>query len=141
MNPLIVGGLFDIGKSLIARLFPDPEQRAKAEMELLTMQQSGELKRLEVQMSAIVMEAKSQDPWTSRARPSFMYVMYTMILAAIPMGVLYAFDPEAAKAIAAGMKEWLDAIPQEMWWLFGTGYLGYTAARSRDKQKILEGMK
>jgi len=27
----------------------------------------------------------------------------------------------------------LGAIPENLWWLFGAGYLGYTGARSFDK--------
>jgi len=126
-----------LGRDLITRLWPDPEQRAKAEMELARLAQQGELDDLKTRMSAIVMEAKSADPWTSRARPSFLYVMYAMILAAIPMGVLYAVRPETAQAIATGMQAWLAAIPQELWGLFGAGYLGYVTQRSRDKAALL----
>lgn len=135
MNPLIIGGLFDIGKSLIGKLFPDPTERAKAELELLTMQQSGELKELETRMSAILAEANSNDPWTSRARPSFLYVIYVMILMAIPMGVLSAFRPDMAGAIAAGMQAWLAAIPEDLYVLFGVGYVGYAGARTFEKRK------
>lgn len=134
MNPLIIGGLFDIGKSLIGKLFPDPTQRAKAELELLTMQQSGELKELETRMSAILAEANSTDPWTSRARPSFMYVIYLMILTSIPMGILAAFKPDMAAAIAAGMQAWLAAIPEDLYVLFGIGYVGYAGARTLEKR-------
>lgn len=134
MNPLIIGGLFDIGKSLIGKLFPDPAERAKAELELLTMQQSGELKELETRMSAILAEANSTDPWTSRARPSFMYVIYVMILTSIPMGILAAFKPDMAAAIAAGMQAWLAAIPEDLYALFGIGYVGYAGARTLEKR-------
>lgn len=134
MNPLIIGGLFDIGKSLIGKLFPDPAERAKAELELLTMQQSGELKELETRMSAILAEANSTDPWTSRARPSFMYVIYLMILTSIPMGILAAFKPDMAAAIAAGMQAWLAAIPEDLYVLFGIGYVGYAGARTLEKR-------
>lgn len=99
------------------------------------MQQNGEFRELEERMKAIVTEASSNDPWTSRARPSFMYVMYLMILAAIPMGFLFAFKPEVAMAVTAGVKNWLQAIPEEMWWLFGAGYLGYTTTRGYEKTK------
>lgn len=134
MNPLIIGGLFDIGKSLIGKLFPDPTERAKAELELLTMQQSGELKELETRMSAILAEANSIDPWTSRARPSFMYVIYVMILTSIPMGILAAFKPDMAAAIATGMQAWLAAIPEDLYVLFGIGYVGYAGARTLEKR-------
>jgi hypothetical protein len=135
----VIDGLLDVGGKLIDKIWPDPAEREKAKAQLLQMQQNGELKELETRMSAILAEAQSKDPWTSRARPSFMYVMYTMILASIPMGALHAFDPAMAVSIADGMKAWLSAIPQEMWMLFGVGYTGYTYARSKDKQNILAG--
>jgi hypothetical protein len=123
-----------IGK-VIDKVFPDPVQAALAKAELVKLQQDGELKELEIRMSAIIAEAQSKDPWTSRARPSFLYVMYALILAAIPMGVLHAYNPELAVSIAAGLKAWLEALPEELWWLFGAGYLGYTGARTIDKAK------
>lgn len=136
----VIGGILDIGGKLIDKIWPDPAEREKAKAQLFQMQQNGELKELETRMSAILAEAQSKDPWTSRARPSFMYVMYLMILASIPMGLLHAFDPAMSVSIADGMKAWLSAIPQEMWMLFGVGYTGYTYARSKDKQNILSGM-
>ena len=122
-----------LGRDLIARIWPDPEQQQRATMELARLESEGELDQLKTRMSAIVMEAKSADPWTSRARPSFLYVMYVMILTAIPMGMLYAYSPETAAAIAEGSRAWLGAIPSEMWALFGAGYLGYVNQRSNDK--------
>ncbi len=127
-----------IGGKLIDKLFPDPAEKAKAKATLIELQQTGELKELETRMSAILAEAQSSDPWTSRARPSFMYVIYIMILAAIPMGVLAAFDPARAAAIAEGMKAWLSAIPNGLWTTFGIGYTGYSVARSMDKKNILK---
>jgi phosphotransferase system glucose/maltose/N-acetylglucosamine-specific IIC component len=99
------------------------------------MQQNGELKELETRMSAILAEANSPDPWTSRARPSFLYVIYVMVLMAIPMGVLSAFRPDMAGAIAAGMQAWLAAIPEDLYVLFGVGYVGYAGARTFEKRK------
>ncbi|NRO95624.1 hypothetical protein GWC77_06700 [Paraburkholderia sp. NMBU_R16] len=90
---------------------------------------------MQQQMSAILAEAQSKDPWTSRARPSFMYVMYILILCAIPMGVLAAFSPETAVSIARGMQAWLKAIPDALWTTFGTGYAGYVIARTYEKKR------
>ena len=87
-------------------------------------------------MSVMLAEAKSKDPWTSRARPSFMYVIYIMILFAIPMGILSAFNPEMAAQVAEGMKSWLSSIPDGLWATFGIGYTGYSVARSWDKRNI-----
>lgn len=134
MTP-IVGGLIEAGLKLIDKVLPDPQAKAEAKLKLIEMQQTGELKLLEVQMSAIIAEAQSADPWTSRARPSFLYVMYAMILFSIPMGIISAVDVETAKAISAGMTGYLQAIPDPLYALFGTGYLGYTAARQWGKVK------
>ena len=133
MNPLLITPILEIGRTVIDKLFPDPQQKAQAELELLRMQQSGELEAVKVQLSAIIAEASSQDPWTSRARPSFLYVMYVMILASIPLGLFHLLAPAQAQNFTLGVQMWLAAIPEELWWLFGAGYLGYTGARSFDK--------
>jgi hypothetical protein len=129
-----ISALFNLGSNIIDKIFPDPVDRDKAKFELVRLQQDGQLKELESRMSAIIQEAKSSDPWTSRARPSFLYVMYIMILSCIPMGILYAFNPAIAHNIATGMQEWLKAIPEPLYALFGAGYLGYSASRSYDKK-------
>ena len=121
--------------SIIDKIIPDKEARAKAKLELLALEGSHELKQIEARLSAIVAEANSKDPWTSRARPSFLYVMYTMILFALPMGVLAAFSAQTAQDIGHGMTSYLRALPEELYALFGTGYLGYTAARQWGKVK------
>ena len=129
-----LGSIFDFGAKLVDKLIPDPAQKAAAQLELLRMTQSGELDQIKVQMSAILAEAQSTDPWTSRSRPSFLYVMYALILFSIPMGILSVWRPDAAAAIAGGMQAWLGAIPEPLWAVFGVGYLGYTGARSYDKK-------
>ena len=120
---------------LLDKIIPDPRARDAAKLELLKLQGSQEMDALRVQLSAIVTEAGSTDPWTSRARPSFLYVMYAIILWAIPMGLIASVRPEMAKAIATGMNAYLAGIPEPLWALFGTGYLGYTAARQWGKAK------
>jgi len=126
----------DVGGKIIDKIFPDPEQREKAKIEMLRLQQEGKFRDIEVRMSAILAEAKSADPWTSRARPSFLYVIYIMILASIPMGVLSIFRPDMANQVAAGMQAWLAAIPTELWTVFGIGYTGYTMSRSIWDKKL-----
>ena len=105
----------------------------QAKLQLLAQQGSQEMQLLNTQLSAIVAEANSRDPWTSRARPSFLYVMYVIILWALPMGLIAAVRPDAAASIASGMNAYLNGIPQSLYGLFGTGYLGYTAARQWGK--------
>jgi hypothetical protein len=121
--------------SLIDKIIPDKEAQARAKLELLKLEGTQELETIRTRLTAIVAEAESKDPWTSRARPSFLYVMYLMILMSIPMGILSAFRPDTAAGIATGMNAYLNGLPEELYVLFGTGYLGYTAARQWGKGK------
>jgi len=124
--------------SIIDKVIPDKDARDKAKLELLRLEGAQELEAINARLSAIVAEANSADPWTSRARPSFLYVMYTLLLWAIPMGILAAFRPGMAQDIAAGMNAYLNGLPEPLYALFGTGYLGYTAARQWGKVKGVE---
>ena len=134
MNPLLITPIFELGKSILNRFVPDPEKKAEQELLLLKAVQEGEFKDQELKMGAILAEANSADPWTSRARPTFLYVMYILLLAAIPMGFLHAFQPLLATSVAVGFNAWLAAIPNELYTLFGVGYLGYTGARMWEKK-------
>jgi hypothetical protein len=134
----IVESLIGPLASIIDKIIPDKAARERAKLELIKLQGSQELEALQAQLSAIVAEASSPDPWTSRARPSFLYVMYTLLLWALPMGLIAAFRPEAARDIAAGMNAYLTGLPEPLYALFGTGYLGYTAARQWGKVKGVE---
>lgn len=119
--------------SIIDKVIPDKGAREKARLELLKLEGSQEMQLLQTRLSAIIAEANAADPWTSRARPSFLYVMYAMILWAIPMGLIAAFRPQAATAIANGINAYLNGLPEPLYALFGTGYLGYTVARQWGK--------
>lgn len=135
MDPVTLSGLFAVGGKLIDRLFPDPAQRDQAKLELIKMERDGELDLIKTQMSAILAEAQSADPWTSRARPSFLYVVYILLLWSIPMGILTIFNPSAAVQLTEGFRAWLDAIPEPILTLFGTVMLGYVVGRSWEKTK------
>lgn len=133
MDPITLSSIFGIGSKIIDKLFPDPAQKAQAQLELLKMQQAGDLDEIKVQLSAIIAEAQSTDPWTSRARPSFLYVVYVLLLWSIPMGVLTIFKPDAAAAFTLGFKAWMSAIPEPVLTLFGVVMTGYVAGRSWEK--------
>ena len=135
--PLIEAIVAPVSK-LLDKIIPDPQARDKAKLELIKLQGDQEMAAIGAQMQAIVAEAQSSDPWTSRARPSFLYVMYVMILWAIPIGLIAAADPKMAMGIGSGMTAYLRGLPEELYALFGTGYLGYTAARTWGKVKGVE---
>ena len=122
--------------ALIDKIIPDPAAREAAKRELVRLEGTQELERVKAQMAAVLAEAGSPDPWTSRARPSFLYVMYVLLLWSIPMGLIAAVRPAAAEAIARGMNAYLAGIPEPLYALFGTGYLGYTVAREWGKAKL-----
>jgi len=131
---LLVPEIFKLGSKLIDDLIETDDEKASAKVKLMAMVNDGKMQELQLQLSAIMAEAQSQDPWTSRARPTFLYVIYLLILTAIPMGGLYAFEPVIAMRVAEGFGKWLNAIPEPLYALFGAGYLGYTAFRSWDKR-------
>jgi hypothetical protein len=134
----IIGAIVGPVSKLLDKIIPDPEARDRAKLELIKLQGDQDMAAIGAQMQAIVVEAQSPDPWTSRARPSFLYVMYALILWAIPMGLIAAADPKLALGIGNGMTAYLRGLPEELYALFGTGYLGYTAARTWGKVKGVE---
>ena len=127
--------LIEIGMGIIDKIIPDPAAKAKAQLDLIQAEKAGELEQAKTQLSAILAEAQSTDPWTSRARPSFLYVVYILLLFSLPMGILSAWSPDTAKAIAGGMQSWLAAIPSEIIELFKWVMLGYIGGRSIEKVK------
>ena len=131
----IIEGLIGPIAKLIDKIIPDPEARDRAKLELLKLEGSQEMEAIRTRMTAIVAEANSADPWTSRARPSFLYVVYILLLWSIPMGVLTVFKPDAAATFTQGFGTWLKAIPEEILTLFGVVMTGYVVGRSWEKTK------
>jgi hypothetical protein len=130
----LLGGAGQLAKDIRTAITgKEPIDSTKAaELALQATQLEAELEK--ARMAVVLAEASSQDSWTSRARPVFMYVIYILILASIPMGLIYAFSPQMATSVAQGFGAWLRAIPDELYVLFGAGYLGYGAFRSFDKK-------
>jgi hypothetical protein len=131
----LLDGIIGPVASIIDKIIPDPKARDAAKLKLIELQNSQEMEATRTQLSAILAEAQSTDPWTSRARPAFLYVMYALLLWSIPMGLIAAIRPAMADGIAHGMTAYLNGIPEPLYALFGTGYLGYTVARSWGKAK------
>jgi hypothetical protein len=115
--------------ALLDRIVPDPIQRDQAKLALLKLQTDAAANV----SPAAAAEATSADRWTSRARPTFLYVMYALLLWSAPMGLVAAVSPATARDIAGGVAAYLNAIPEPLYALFATGYLGYTVARSWGK--------
>jgi len=118
---------------ILDKIIPDPKQREEAKLNLLKAENQQALEEAKAQMAAILAEAQSADPWTSRARPAFLYVVYIMLLSSIPMGVVYALSPVTAADITRGFQAWLNAIPEPIIQLFGVVVMGYIGGRSWEK--------
>lgn len=73
--------------------------------------------------------------YVALARPTFLYVMYALILWAIPLGLLAAVRPAAARAATEAITGYFTGLPQPLYALFGAAYLGYTAARQYGKAR------
>ncbi len=130
-----LAGLIGPLATVIDRVLPDRAARDRAKLKLLELEGTQAAEIFAAQTSAILAEAQSPDRWTSRARPGFLYVMYALLLWALPMGLIAAVRPDTAQNIATGMNAYLAGIPDPLYALFGTGYLGYTAARQWGKIK------
>lgn len=81
MNPLLVGGIFDLAGKVFDNLFPNPEEKAKAQLELFKLQQEGAFKELEAelqmskgQMEINKAEAESPDFFRGGWRPFIGWV-------------------------------------------------------------------
>lgn len=81
MNPLLLGGLFDLAGKVFDKIFPNPQQAAEAKLKLFEMQQAGELKVLEGQIEIITAEAKSEHWLAATWRPLVMLVFTALIVA------------------------------------------------------------
>jgi hypothetical protein len=129
MNPLLLGPILDIGKTLIERWMPDPEKKREAEMELVRMAADGELKQVMAQLEINAREAAHPSVWVAGWRPGFGW--------AGVVGFLYATILQPLLAWLANVKGW--PIPPELnmdlLWVVVTGLLGIGGLRSVEKIK------
>lgn len=69
MNPLLIAPLLDLGKNIIDRMFPDPAQKAQAELELLKITQAGDLQVILKQLEINATEAANPSLFVAGWRP------------------------------------------------------------------------
>lgn len=138
MNPFLLSGIFDIGKSLIERFFPDPEKKAAAQLELLKMQQSGELAELaattdlaKAQLLIDAEEAKSTNWFVAGWRP---FVGWTCGLGLAYVAIIEPFSRFIAK-VGFNYAGAFPVIDTTLTMQVLLGMLGLAAARSVEKVK------
>jgi hypothetical protein len=106
-----------------ANAFALQAKEAEYQTKLLEVQS----KEIETASANIRAEASSGDKFTSRARPSFMYMMIVI------MGCNYIVFPLIGRPPIL--------FPEPLFWLFGSAILGYTGARSWEKIGLPKGEK
>jgi len=69
-----VSALFEIGGKVLDRVLPDPVQQAAAKLELMKLQQNGELTQIAGQMEINKVEAASSSIFVSGWRPAIGWI-------------------------------------------------------------------
>jgi len=69
-----VTALFEVGSKVLDRVLPDPAQQAAAKLELMKLQQNGELAQITGQMEINKAEAASSSLFVSGWRPSIGWI-------------------------------------------------------------------
>jgi hypothetical protein len=102
--------ILDIGSKLIDKLIPDPEQKAKAQLELLKMQQEGDFKKIEADIVEQQELTKRQqadmlsDSWLSKnIRPM---TLIAILAGYFIFALMSAFDYDTNEAYVELLGQW-----------------------------------
>lgn len=133
LDTLIGGNLGELFSKIVGTFKLSPE--TAAQLQLAQMAHAADLQKMENELEAtaqatlareveaasanIRAEATSGDRYTSRARPSFIYVM---------LGILVA-----NYVVFPLLEHPAIQFPDALFWLFGSCMLGYTGARTWEK--------
>lgn len=138
-----VTALLSVGNNLINKFFPDPEQRDKAQMEFIKMQQAGEFKELEAQIAqsksineTMQAEYAANSKFKTSWRPLFGYILaisFAGMMGSLIYSLVYSvlYEPEAIQSILSAISTLFTA---------GLTVMGVNIwQRSKDK-KLLSGI-
>lgn len=131
MNPLILGPILEVGKTLLDRFVPDPAAKQAAEMELVRMAAEGELKQVVAQLEINAREASHASIFVAGWRPAFGWCGAA--------GFLYATIGQPVLAWVGAIKGW-PAPPElnlDLLWVVVTGLLGIGGLRTVEKLKAV----
>jgi uncharacterized membrane protein (DUF106 family) len=108
MDP--ISAILGVGMKLVDKFFPDPEQKAKAQLELMQMQQNGELAQIAADTAEQQELTKRQqadmasDSWLSKnIRPmTLLFILGGYFIFAM----MSAFDLDTNKAYVELLGQW-----------------------------------
>lgn len=130
MNPLLIGPVLEIGKSLLDRFGPeDKAKRMVMEAEFLKMAAEGELKQVIAQLEINAREAAHPSVWVSGWRPFFGW--------SGGAGFIYATILQPLLAWWAAMHNYPapPVLNLDLLWVVITGMLGIGGLRTFEKSK------
>ena len=76
----ILTNILPLVSDVLDKVVPDPKAREAAKLKLIQEAQAGKLKEVENQLSAIVAEAQSKDPWTSDFKIKPNSLIFSLLL-------------------------------------------------------------
>lgn len=126
LSDILSGGVGKLFKDIVGTFKLTPEAKLEFDKELAAHE--FELKKIDAELESklsdiasqnIQAEAKSGDKYTSRARPTFLYLMN------IILGCNFLLFPLINRPVIV--------LPKPLFWLFGSCMLGYTGARTWEK--------
>ena len=135
MLNLDASGIVNEVGSIADNLFTSDEERQEQRIRQENQRLQHEVALMQARLSAIITESQSEDKVTSRARPMFLYVMYLLFLLMMIGAIIGIWYPTEMKQASENLSLLFHALPNELYALFGAGYLGYTGARTYDKKQ------
>jgi uncharacterized membrane protein (DUF106 family) len=105
-----IAALLDVGSKLIDKLIPDPEAKARAQVQLLEMQQKGELAQLQAdvteqqELTKRLQADMASDSWLSKnIRPM---TLIAILAAYFLFALMSAFNYDANQAYVELLGQW-----------------------------------
>jgi uncharacterized membrane protein (DUF106 family) len=105
-----VTAILDVGLKLVDKFFPDPEQKAKAQLELMKMQQDGELARMQADMAegkeltTRLQADMASDSWLSKnIRPM---TLIAILVGYFVFAMMSAFNMNANESYVRLLGDW-----------------------------------
>lgn len=129
MNPLFLGPLLEVGKTLLDRFVPDPEKRREAEAEFLKQAMGGELKQVIAQLEINAKEAVHPSIWVAGWRPFVGWVG--------GLGLLYATIGQPVITWVGLIQGWPapPTLDTDLLWVVLSGMLGIGGLRTFEKTR------
>jgi hypothetical protein len=118
-----ISSVLDFSSTLLDKLFEDKDERNKAKLALLEMEQKGSLLELQTKLQPLVTELSGnwlQRSWRPILMLTFTYVIAHNAVVAPMFGLPIAHIPP-------------DSLPPDMWQVLKIGIGGYVVGRSVEK--------